>query len=177
MQIAQSLIALGLVVLAVGCSSDEDEGAGTGGTSGSGGTGGAVDGGAGSAGSSNLCPDPANPLFASCIEDFLAGCYEPDLSGSCSEENGVISWADGSKYVTSGDMAGLYGPGDSAPCISVVVENGKLTATKGNQTLIFASDSATDTATITCPDGSSFTADNDQVTAFNRCVGVNCPSP
>ena len=114
-------------------------------------------------------------MFDSCIEPFLMGCFEPDLTGACIDMDGTVSWSDGSKYVTSGDQPGLYGPGDSAPCIAMVFDEGSITASKGTDTLTYTTDSASKTATITCPDGSSFTASYEQVTAFNHCVGINCP--
>jgi hypothetical protein len=77
--------------------------------------------------------------------------------------------------VTSGNSPGMYGPGDTSPCIPIVQDAQGITATKGSETISYAPDSATETATITCPDGSTFTATFDQVTAFNRCVGLNCP--
>jgi len=37
-----------------------------------------------------VCPDAANPLFGSCVETLLRGCYEPDRSGRCTSNQGVI---------------------------------------------------------------------------------------
>ena len=106
---------------------------------------------------------------------FLAGCYAPDTSGTCTDMNGVVSWSDGSKYVTQGAMAGLYGPGDTAPCIAVVnVPNG-IKGTKGSEVLTYTADTSTQIGTITCPDGTTVTASFDQVGAFNRCAGLDCP--
>jgi hypothetical protein len=115
-------------------------------------------------------------MFGSCVETFLAGCWAPDLSGTCTDENGVVSWSDGSKYVTTGNGTGIYGPGDTQPCIAMTFDSSAITATKGNDTMTYVTDSATQTATLTCPDGSSFTVTFDQVTAFNECVGLNCPA-
>ncbi len=133
-------------------------------------------GGSGGAGGSAPCPDPTNPLFGSCIPAFIAGCFAPVTSqATCTDMNGVVAWSDGYKYVTSGSMPGLYGPGDTAPCIPVVISGASITATKGSQTLKYAGDPNSQTATITCPDGTTLTATDDQVTAFNTCIGLNCP--
>lgn len=126
-------------------------------------------------GDAGACNDPYNPMFGSCVVPFLAGCWAPDLSGTCTDTGGVVSWSDGSKYVTQGSMTGLYAPGDATPCISMVIAQGSITGTKGTQVLHFQADSATQTATIGCPDGTTFTATDAQVTAFNVCYGLNCP--
>jgi hypothetical protein len=114
-------------------------------------------------------------MFGSCVVAFLAGCWAPDLSGTCTDGNGVTAWSDGSRYVTQGSMPGIYAPGAATPCIAMVFGQSSITGTKGSETIHFQADSTTQTATITCPDGTSFTATNDQVTAFNRCDGLNCP--
>lgn len=175
-----SIVPLALLLMACSSQSETADSTAAATTSsssgGDGGAGGSGEGGAGGGGgAAPSCPDPTNPLFGSCTEAFLLGCFEPDLSGSCTDMDGTVSWSDGSKYVTSGNQPGLYGPGDAVPCIAVVFADGSITATKGAEMLVYVTDSATETATITCPDGSSFTASYDQVTAFNRCVGVNCP--
>jgi hypothetical protein len=115
-------------------------------------------------------------MFGSCIEQLLAGCYEPDTSGTCTVENGTTTWSDGSKFVPTGPGAGMYGAGATEACIDVVVDNGNITATKGADVLTYEPDSSTNTGTITCPDGSSFTATFEQVTAFNVCKGIDCPT-
>jgi hypothetical protein len=136
-------------------------------------------GGAGTGGSSNdggaQCSDPTNPLFTSCIVTFLAGCWAPDLSGTCTDMNGTVAWSDGSKYVTQGAMPGLYGPGETTPCISITTGTNTITGKKGTQTLVYTYDPSTMTAKIDCPDGTSFTATSAQLTAFNKCKGLNCP--
>ena len=126
-------------------------------------------------GSAGSCDDPSNPMFGSCVVPFLAGCWAPDLSGTCTDENGVTAWSDGSKFVTQGSMPGLYGPGEAAPCIAMVLGQDSITATRGSETLQFLTASGSSVATITCPDGTTFTATNAQVTAFNVCSGLNCP--
>jgi hypothetical protein len=126
-------------------------------------------------GDAGTCSDPRNPLFRSCIVPFLAGCWAPDLAGTCTDANGVVAWSDGSKYVSQGSAPGLYAAGDTAPCIAMVFAADSITATKGAQMLRFDTASGAQIATITCPDGSSFTATDAQVTAFNVCLGLNCP--
>jgi hypothetical protein len=207
------ILTLGLLCLALGCSSSDDDdgkkqnntggaagsasggtggtagstsGGGSGGSSGSGGasgsgSGGTATGGAsgsgsgGVAGGASSCVDSSNPMFGSCIEQILVGCYEPDTTGTCTEQNGTTTWSDGSKFVASGAGAGMYGPGATDPCIDLVVQGGNITAQKGNDTLTYEPDSSTNTGTITCPDGSSFTATFEQVGEFNVCKGINCP--
>jgi hypothetical protein len=121
------------------------------------------------------CQDPQNPLLTSCIVPFLAGCWAPDLSGTCSDQSGVLAWSDGYKYVHSGTMTGLYAPGATTPCITMVISGSTITGTKGSETLVYAFDTSSMTATITCPDTSKVTATSAQVTAFNMCHGLNCP--
>ena len=45
------------------------------------------------------CDGGGNPLFGSCIDTFLAGCFQPDPSGTCTDSDGAIKWSDGSTYV------------------------------------------------------------------------------
>jgi hypothetical protein len=115
-------------------------------------------------------------MFGSCAETFLASCYKPDTSGTCTDQNNVVSWSDGSKYISAGPGAGMYGPGDTTACITIAVKNGDITATKGSEVLKYEPDTGSGTAKVTCPDSSSFSATFAQVTAFNQCVGVNCPT-
>lgn len=148
--------------------------AGGGGAAASAGSSGSA-GAGGSAGATSSCVDASNPMFGSCAQTFLASCYQPDTSGTCTDQNDTVSWSDGHKYISSGANAGMYGPGDTTPCVTIVVQGGNITATKGNEVLKYAPDQTSGKATVTCPTGSSFTATFAQVTAFNRCVGVNCP--
>jgi hypothetical protein len=62
-----------------------------------------------------VCPDPGNPLFGSCVQTLLRGCYEPDRSGTCTADQGVIRWSDGSTLTPNGPDAGLRGPADTQP--------------------------------------------------------------
>src|SRR5690242_9949155 len=89
-----------------GSSSSSSSSTGTGGTGGDGGM---------------PCSDPSNPLLTSCLDTFLTGCWAPDMSGTCTDMSGVVTWSDGSKYVSQGAMAGLYAPGGSTPCIAMTV--------------------------------------------------------
>jgi hypothetical protein len=120
------------------------------------------------------CNDKGNPLLDSCLEDFFAGCYEPDQSGTCSAgDDGAVSWSDGSKIVRSGATAGLYGPGDDEPCITVALNQSGADLSKGDETLSWKSKD--EQVTITCPDGKQVHATGEQLHAFNLCHGVNCP--
>jgi hypothetical protein len=125
--------------------------------------------------SSNECLDSQNPLLTSCLVPFLTGCWAPDLSGTCSDQGGVLTWSDGYKYVHQGSMTGLYTPGTTTPCIAMTISGTTLTGTKGSETLVYSFDTSSMTATITCPDSSMVTATSAQVTAFNMCHGLNCP--
>jgi hypothetical protein len=141
------------------------------------GTGGSMGSGPGTGGGDGGldCSDPTNPMFNSCVGTFLAGCWAPDMSGTCTDMNGTTTWSDGSKYVAEGAMAGLYAPGETTPCIALVLGTDSFTATKGTETLKYSADSATMMGTITCPNGTTFTATSAQVTEFNTCAGLNCP--
>jgi hypothetical protein len=160
---------------AAGSSSGGSAGSSSGGSAGSSNGGGSAGSSAGGSGGAGSCTDANNPMFGSCIESFVRSCYAPDLSGTCTDNNGTVAWSDGSKYVSNGNGAGMYGPGDTTPCIDVTVASGVMIATTGSEVLKYAPDTSTDTGTITCPDGSTFTATFDQVTAYNRCTGINCP--
>ncbi|HKO46998.1 MAG TPA: hypothetical protein VJV79_04705 [Polyangiaceae bacterium] len=120
------------------------------------------------------CDDQANPLFGSCLEDFLAGCYEPDLSGTCTTDDGSVTWSDGSKIVRSGAAAGLYRAGSDQPCVTATLSSNGALLSKGDQQLSYKATS--DQVTVDCPDGSQVHASGQQLNAFNRCHGVNCPN-
>src|SRR5258706_7582600 len=81
------------------------------------------------------CTDANNPLFGSCLDDLLAGCFEPDLAGTCSKQDAQVSWSDGSKLVTLGPDAGLYGAGSDEPCVRLALEAGSAVLSKGGQRL------------------------------------------
>ena len=118
------------------------------------------------------CANAENPVFGSCIDDLLDGCYEPDLSGTCTSEDGDITWSDGSRFL-GGTMSGFYGPSDETPCITLgTEEDGTILLDRGDQR---ASYSLTDSgATFTCPDGSTFDAATFHVNEFGVCRGIAC---
>ncbi|HYP99457.1 MAG TPA: hypothetical protein VER96_12375 [Polyangiaceae bacterium] len=121
------------------------------------------------------CDDKDNPLFGSCLDDFLAGCYEPDLSGSCTaNDDGSVSWSDGSKTARSGATGGLYGADDDDPCITAALSSNGATLTKGDRELSYVGSG--EQVTVTCPDGKKVHATGAQLHAFNVCRGVNCPN-
>src|SRR6185369_15558900 len=123
------------------------------------------------------CDDAGNPLFGSCIDTFLAGSFEPDRGGTCTDAAGVIQWSDGSTYVQPGQsgtrLPGFYRPGETSPCIGLTTDSTGSTLSKGADDIHYAP--GADTATITCPDGSTFTARSAHITNFNLCRGINCP--
>jgi hypothetical protein len=119
------------------------------------------------------CDNPDNPMFGSCLDQFLAGCYEPDVSGTCTEDNGSISWSDGSKLVRSGAMASLYRAGSDQPCITAQFSANGATSSKHDQQLSYLA--AGNQVTVNCPDGSQVHGTGQQLTEFNVCRGLNCP--
>jgi hypothetical protein len=121
------------------------------------------------------CEPKDNPLFGSCLEQFLAGCYEPDSSGTCTGgDNGSLSWSDGSKIARSGAAVGLYRAGSDEPCITGVLSSNGAVLSKGDQQLSYSA--ANDQVTFNCPDGTQIQASGGQLTTFNVCHGVNCPN-
>jgi len=120
------------------------------------------------------CDDAANPLFGSCLDAFFSGCFEPDLSGSCTSDSDSVSWSDGSKAVSSGAAAGIYAPGSSDPCITLAPAAGGLLLAKGSQQLTYTPKG--DSVTFRCPDGSALKSSGFQLTEYNRCRGLNCPN-
>ena len=121
------------------------------------------------------CSGENNPLFGSCLEEFLAGCYEPDLSRGCTgQDDGSLSWGDGSKIVRSGATAGLYGPDDDKPCITAALSASGAELSKDDQKLSYAASG--DQVTVHCPDGTELHSTGAQLRTFNLCHGVNCPN-
>jgi len=118
------------------------------------------------------CDDRHNPLFGSCLDQFLAGCYEPDLSGTCSGEDGSVNWSDGSKIERSGATAGLYRAGSDQPCITAALNSTGAVLNKDDQQLSYTATG--DQVTVQCPDGTKLQASGKQLTTFNACRGVNC---
>jgi hypothetical protein len=119
------------------------------------------------------CDDQDNPLFGSCLEQFLAGCYEPDLSGTCTANGASVSWSDGSKVDVSGNVAELYRAGSDQPCISGGLNQGGALLYKGDQQLSYTGSG--DHVSVICPDGSTVQSTGQQLKTFNVCHGVNCP--
>jgi len=121
------------------------------------------------------CDDQDNPLFGSCLAQFLTGCYEPDSSGTCTAgDDGSLSWSDGSKIVRSGATVGLYRADSDEACITGTLRQNGAVLSKGEQQLSYSA--ANDQVTIDCPDGTLLQASGEQLTAFNVCRGVNCPN-
>jgi len=120
-----------------------------------------------------VCPDGGNPLFGSCLETLLAGCFAPDRSGTCTSDAGVVRWSDGSTVTVGGPDAGLRGPADSQPCVTIAMQGGGYLLSKGSQMLIYEADD--DRTTVTCPDGTTITATSVQAASFNVCAGLSCP--
>ena len=121
-----------------------------------------------------VCPEAANPLFGSCLETLLAGCFAPDRSGTCTSDGGVVRWSDGSTVTIAGSDAGLRGPADSQPCITIAMEGGAYRLSKGGQSVVYAA--ADDRVTVTCPDGATIAATSAQAASFNICAGLSCPA-
>jgi hypothetical protein len=118
------------------------------------------------------CDDAENPLFGSCFEDLLSGCYEPDLGGMCSVTDGTLEWTDGSKIMLAGDAVGLYGPEDEEPCIGITGDQKGVTLTRGDDTLTYAE--MGDHLVVTCPDGSTLNATRFQLNEYGICRGLAC---
>lgn len=120
------------------------------------------------------CDDTENPLFGSCFDDMLAGCFEPDLSGTCSvTDMTTLNWSDGSKVIIAGDGAGFYGPGDDSACIGIEVSQTGATLTRGDDTVTYGPASNGDVS-VACPDGSKVGATNFQLNEFAACRGLIC---
>jgi hypothetical protein len=120
------------------------------------------------------CTNEQNPLFGSCVEALFDGCYTPDVEGACSEEDGVVAWSDGSRFSIAGTSPGLYGPGDDAPCIALVIESdASLVFEKAGDRVTYSF--TADGARFTCPDGSTFDASTFHVNEFGLCRGLSCP--
>ena len=120
------------------------------------------------------CDDTENPLFGSCFEDFLAGCYEPDLGGMCSVSGGTtLEWSDGSKIMLAGDAVGFYGPGDEEPCIGIAGDQTGVTLTRGDDALTYAQ--MGEQIVVGCPDGSTVNATGFQLQEYGICRGLACP--
>jgi hypothetical protein len=119
------------------------------------------------------CTDAENPLFGSCFDELLVGCFEPDLGGSCSvADNTTLTWTDGHKVVASGDDAGLYGPDDDTACVGIAGGQSGVTFTRGDDSLSYTP--TDDGALFRCPDDSTLTATGFQFYEFAVCRGLAC---
>jgi hypothetical protein len=118
------------------------------------------------------CSNQDNPLFGSCLDTILEGCYEPDRSGSCEAEGGVVSWSDGSRFVNAAD-GGFFGPDDEEPCIGLTIEPGHALLTRDAATLDYRSDD--EGVSVVCPDDSRVEASSFELREFAVCRGMYCP--
>ncbi len=119
------------------------------------------------------CDDAENPLFGSCVDTFLSGCYEPDLSAACQVESGNLSFADGSRIVQQGADPGFYAAGEAEPCITLRGTSNGAELTRGAQTLSFAAEQGR--LAFRCPDGSELAVSSAQYREFGICRGLSCP--
>ncbi len=128
-------------------------------------------------GGSIECPDD-NPLVGSCGDlNFLGGCFEPDMSGTCSMTLST-QWSDGSKVERDASgTGGFYGPGDSDPCATYRYDMATKTTTfeKDGDTWTQV-DNGDGTFTMTCPDGTAFDYTASESTKYNECRGITCVS-
>ena len=143
------LLAFAVSCLAVSCG---DDNGGTGGTGGS-------------------CN---NPLADTCLAELHEGCFQPDLSGTCTGTLTEISWSDGSKVVRTGEGAGFYNPGEDTPCVKFQYSADYKTVTfiKGQKEYVQKLQADGVTWEVTCFDGSTFTYTGEEGTASNQCTGV-----
>jgi hypothetical protein len=118
------------------------------------------------------CTNAENPLFGSCIEAMLSGCYEPDVSGTCSVEDGNLSWSDGSRFVTQGEGAGFYGSDDEEPCVGFEVGTESATFTRGEEAILYTA--SEEEVTFQCSDGSPLVASQFHLYEFAVCKGLAC---
>ncbi|HEY3494724.1 MAG TPA: hypothetical protein VGK73_08570, partial [Polyangiaceae bacterium] len=119
------------------------------------------------------CTNPENPLFGSCFETLLDGCYEPDVAGTCSEsEEGTLTWSDGSKLVRAGEQPGLYAPDQDEPCATIESGQGSARVVRGDEWIDLAQ--TEDEVTLGCSDGSSVLATPFHLLEFGVCTGLAC---
>jgi Copper type II ascorbate-dependent monooxygenase, C-terminal domain/Copper type II ascorbate-dependent monooxygenase, N-terminal domain len=118
------------------------------------------------------CGDETNPLFGSCLDQLLTGCYAPDLTGTCSAANGNVTWGDGSKIIGTGSNMGFYPAGGDTPCIDLSTTSSGFVLTKGDQSVAYQA--AEDEITLRCPDGSIVRSSGEQLHSFNQCRGLSC---
>lgn len=119
------------------------------------------------------------PLFdGTACEAFLDGCWDPDLAGTCQDDGLELGWSDGHRIVRTGANAGLYGPGDAEPCITLDFDLGTMTSTLTNvatgETLL-NTDLQDGNIRITCTDGTELLFTVAELEADNVCKGISCP--
>ena len=192
-----SLVALAsasFLSLAAACGDSDGTTSGTGGATGTGGgaTTGATTGAGGDAsttattgsstsattGAGGMSGCPTALYAGTSCEGFLAGCYEPDTSGVCSDMGTSLTWSDGHKIQRVGGTPGLYGPNDASPCITLVFDAGTNTATLtkvATGDVLTNQDLGGGLIKITCPDGEVIDTNPVDTNADNVCRGVACP--
>jgi hypothetical protein len=119
------------------------------------------------------CNNGENPMFDSCLDQLLTGCFAPDLDGTCTTADGTVSWSDGSKVVSLAMMPGIYAPDSEEPCIEIGIAESGVVLSKGSESLSYSL--GTKPVRFECPDGSTFTATGAQVREFQICRGLACP--
>ena len=118
------------------------------------------------------CDDKTNPLFGSCLDQILKDCWAPDLTGTCTSENGTVSWSDGSKIIGNGTGLGFYAAGSDKACIDLSVTANGFVLSKAAQMLVYKASG--DKVTLDCPDGSRVQSTGEQLHTFNQCRGLAC---
>lgn len=165
--------------MAGACSDDDASSTGQGGAANVGGAAATGTGGSSTTtGTGGGAPDCPTGLFdgTSCA-DFLEGCYAPDTSGTCTDSIGELTWSDGHRIVRTGADAGLYGPGDDDPCITLVFDQATNTATLTNVAtggVMTNQDQGDGTIVIGCPDGDMHTFTSAELEEDNVCKGIAC---
>lgn len=133
---------------------------------------------AGSGGSPPAADCTSNPIWGSCFHQMLVPCYQPDLSGMCTDSATVVNWEDGHRAQRAGADPGMYAPG-GVTCMTFTLDfmgnDLVLTYTDGTDAIVEVQDSTTETSTATCPDGSTFRATFEEGREYNECVGLACP--
>lgn len=132
------------------------------------------------------CDDPAqNPFAGTCVETFLAGCFDP--SGACVGEtdgagNTTLTWENGASVVTTIEMDGMdvsvltdLVASDGAVCAEGMTENGVggcasrtvyVRPDGAQQTWCFGNDGS---YAVTCDDGTTIDVSAAQSEAVQEC--------
>jgi hypothetical protein len=119
------------------------------------------------------CPEAGNPLFGSCFDAFLHGCYAPDGTGTCNDDGSELTWSDGHALHRDGETSELFAPAASASCIRIEAVGDESTWIRDDVALVLGTTGAT--VTLTCPDGSTVEATQAQLEHYERCRGIACP--